>query len=142
MDIQVEWDDSQRLPDCAIIVWTFPDEWDWNDFAQADKQAFQMALDSLNTVHSIVDFRQTNRLPHSGAISYFTRSIATAPPNRGIVAVVSTSRLISSLETILRALAPKAAKQYVLVKTLDEAYTAIAQYQDSRRSTPESETES
>ena len=130
MGIDVKWDDSGHLPEKTLIYWTFEEGWDWNDFSEADKRAFQMALDVSHTVHSIIDFRASSGIPGSGAISYFTRSIQKAPPNRGTVVVVGAPGIIKAMEGILRLLSPQAAalNKYPLVDTPEEAYTILQQY--------------
>jgi hypothetical protein len=133
MGIRTEWDTSGRFPEQTVIYWTFEREWDWNDFSKADKEAFQMALGVSHSVHSIIDFRASEGIPRSGAISYFTRSVTKAPPNRGTVVVVGAPRMIRALEGILRALSPKASEQnkYTMVNEVEEAYQILLGVSDS-----------
>lgn len=125
MGIQVDWDHSGQMPEQTIIYWMFEGEWDWNDFSQADRQAYEMALSMPHTVHSIVDFRASPHIPRRGAISYFTRSVTKAPPNRGLVVIVGAPRMARALEDVLRTLAPQASSHYKLANSIDNAYQMI-----------------
>ena len=134
MGIQVAWDDSGRVPEESVIYWTFAEEWNWNEFAEADKTAYQMSVGMIPVVIDvIVDMTQSDRTPFIGAIGYFTRSIHHDPSNRGVVVIVGVSGILRSLESILRRLTPKASPAYVLVNTLEEAYHLIEDRQQQRK---------
>lgn len=130
MGITVGWDHSGQLPDHTVIYWSFEGVWDWNDFSEADKCAYELALSQTHTVHSIVDFRGSSHIPSNGVISYFARSVTKAPPNRGLVVVVGAPRIIQALEGILRLLTQKAASKYRLVDNLESAFVILKQFQE------------
>jgi hypothetical protein len=128
MTVLVDWDQSPNVSARSVIYWIFEETWDWYDFGKADRQAYQMALSVPHRVDSIVDFRRSQRIPRSGALSYFSGSVTKAPPNRGIVVVVQPPAMVRALESVLRRLYPASSAQYVLASTLDEAYALIAQH--------------
>jgi hypothetical protein len=130
MSIRVAWDQSEHVPEKTVIYWTFDGSWDWNDFSDADKLAYDMAISTAETVHSIIDFRASPKIPSTGAIGYFKRSITKAPPNRGKIVIVGASLMIRALEGILRSLAPKDSYKYRMADNLDDAYRILEGGQD------------
>lgn len=125
MGISVNWDQNGRLPEQTVIYWTFEGQWDWNDFSVADKEAYELAMSTKDTVHSIIDFRASPRIPGSGAIGYFKGSITKSPPNRGKIVIVGASLMIRALEGVLRSLAPKESYKYRMANDLEEAYRIL-----------------
>jgi hypothetical protein len=130
MAIQVDWDGSGRVPEKSVIYWTFDGEWTWDQFAEMDKRAYELSLEMTPTVVDVlVDMRASSRIPFSGAIGYFSRSIRRNPPNRGSVVIFGASGIVRALEPVLRRLNPGTSDGYQIIETIDEAY----QFLEKRR---------
>src|SRR3990172_6351522 len=127
MGIQVRWDDSGRSPEKTVIVWTFTQDWNWRQFHAADQKAYALALARPHFVHTIVDLTQTSAFPRNNAIQHLTHAIKNAPINLGFVVIVGANGDMLAIENVLRALNPRECHKhkYLVVDTLDEAYTAL-----------------
>lgn len=133
MGVQVDWDSSDQNPEKSVIYWTFAGDWTWDQFAEADVRAYEMSLEMTPTVIDVlVDMRASNRIPFSGAIGYFSRSIRRSPPNRGAVLIFGAGGIVKALEPVLRRLNPGYSDGYHLVETIDDAYQFLEQRRLSR----------
>lgn len=125
MGIQIKWDDSGRMPDKTVIMWTFVGQWDWLDYDRLVGEAYQMQMEMMpQTVDTIVDMRGTTHIPYSGAIANLVRGINKVPPNRGTVAILGASGLLKALAPIIRRLTPKSGA-YILVDSLEDVYQLL-----------------
>lgn len=127
MGITVEWYQYESLK--PVIYWTFDGVWDWNDFNDADYRAYNMAAEADRRVHSIVDMRASAGVPRTGAVSYFSRSVKTVPPNRDQVIIVGVNSLLRSFEPILRRLYPRASSNYRIANTPEEAFAMLIAFE-------------
>ena len=133
MGVEVDWDSSGRVPEESVIYWTFDGEWTWDQFAEMDALAYEMSLEKTPTVVDVlVDMRASKRVPFSGAIGYFSRSIRRNPPNRGSVVIFGASGIVRGLEPVLRRLNPGTSDGYQIIGTIDEAYQFLEKRRQAR----------
>ena len=120
--IKIQWSDTQQ----NIVIWTFSDQWTWNDFYTAQNEV----QNRINKVNGIVDSifitPQQQKVP-SSAISHFRKIITKRHNRHDMLVVVGSSMFLSALLNMVIKFIPSASHQFHFVSTQDEAYKIIEQ---------------
>lgn len=104
MTIDVQWNN----PSQTILIYTFSNSWNWDDYYAATDRGRVMMADVRHRVDVIYDFEQVYTVP-SGALRHFGntfRGIADAPDNLDRMVVVGATGLLSIIANVLRNLYP------------------------------------
>jgi hypothetical protein len=130
MPISVKWDNDKK----TVVHYEFNGKWTWEEYHSAIQQAYEMVKELPYIVNMILDFRFANVLP-SNALSIFGRSMKTPPKEFDLALIVSKSGFIEAIYNVFRRLNGKMAEKLVLVRTIEEARSVLADY-DAKRTTP------
>ncbi len=119
--IALESDDQQT------IVYTVEEQWSWNEYFAALKQAHDM-MDSVphTRIDIIIDMRRANLIPQN-ALSTFRRSTTSRHPKSGIMVFVGGNMFIKTLFRMMETLAREAMKSIKFVSTMEEAQAALSE---------------
>ena len=116
MTIQVQWDDA----DHTRLLYIFPEEWSWDDFAAVKAIADPM-LDTVDhDVHLIFDVTHTQKIP-SNTLDNIRRFFSSAHPRSARIIVVTTQPIMRSLIQVVRQFSPRAHQMFVVVESLEAA---------------------
>jgi hypothetical protein len=116
MPIRVEWDSDEK----RVVHYTFDTKWSWDEYHAAIAQAYDMVKDLPYIVNMILDFSSGNMFP-SNALSHFGNSMKTPPREFDVAVVVTKSRFVDNLVTILGRIAGKAREKLIVRKSVEEA---------------------
>ena len=125
MNITVTWDNDEK----TILRYNYGKSWNWNDFNQAAKEAYEMLDLVTHTVSIIMDFQNAQLIPQ-GAITNVQRAFSTRRHNNigtTIIVGASANSFLQAIAGIGRKLSRATANDWQLtfVATLPEAYDLI-----------------
>jgi hypothetical protein len=121
MPITVQWDNDEQ----RVMRYTFEGRWTWDEYHHAIDEAFGLVKDLPYIVNMMLDFSSSNLFP-SNALTHFSSSMKTPPRDFDAVVVVSGSRFVDTLVSILSRVSSKIGEKLIVVKSLDEGRTYLA----------------
>ncbi|SRR5258706_6926935 len=121
MPITVQWDDDEK----RVVRYTFDGKWTWDEYHSAIANAFDLVKDLPYIVNMLLDFSASNLFP-SNALSHFAGSMKTPPRDYDAVVVVTRSRFVETIASVISRLSGRIGKKIIVVKTLDEGRAYLA----------------
>jgi hypothetical protein len=120
MGINVLWDDSEK----RIIRYDFDEQWAWEDFFAAKKQAYKMIDGFTHKVGVIMNAPPNVALPPN-LLSHASSALRNKHPNTLIVVFVITKPFLRAMINTLGKVSRSIADSVTIVSTLDEARTVV-----------------
>jgi hypothetical protein len=130
VNISVVWDNEAK----TILRYIYGKDWNWADFHNAAKEAYQM-LDTVDhKANVIMDFQNAQLVPQ-GAITNVQRAFSTRRhPNINMTIIVgaSANNFLQAIAGIGRTLTRSSSNDWQLsfVATLPEAYALLDKQQN------------
>ena len=122
MSIAVDWDNSDK----AIIRWTFPRYWTWNDAYQASRAETRLASAVDYPVCVIGDMRQSRAVPLE-AMMVVKNLLSRQHPGIRLTVFITTRVFLTSMQGMIRILCRSTsdAPRVIFTSSEEEAYDAI-----------------
>jgi hypothetical protein len=121
MSIQVTWDNEKH----TVMLLTFRDPWDWEDYQRTMDQAWQMLDTVQDKVVTIVDFSNSLALP-KGAVQYFSRTAERIHPNQGSIIICNASPFLMAIGKLVERLYPQQARRVRIADDVAHARQMLA----------------
>ncbi|GAB4517105.1 MAG: hypothetical protein OHK0046_23420 [Anaerolineae bacterium] len=100
MTIHVQWDD----PEQTILCWEFPEDWQIDDFAEAEAISVEMVMQSARPFHLVIHIRGKDTKLPPAALSQFIRAMTNASPLQQSMVIVGAGLFTEKLMNTIRAM--------------------------------------
>ena len=129
MPIAVSWDEN----DNRILIMTLSGKWTWIEMGEAVEQrnAFLDSIPEDDIVDVIIDLRAAQGLP-ANTLTGARQASKHRPINEGISVVVGTGSFLQAMFDLYIRVTNQKPDMFYMVKTIDEAYTVIAEKRQER----------
>jgi hypothetical protein len=124
MGIEIEWFDDKK----RILVWHFPEGYDWDDLVAALDANEQMLEGVDHVIDSIMDLTQNHEGPPPGLLSQFPKLAGHSFQDEPHMTVMVGAR---GLADTFGRIFSKLYMRLVVTDTMDEALTAIREYRST-----------
>jgi hypothetical protein len=121
MAIKVMWDDTAQ----RIVRYDFDEQWTWEDFFAAKKQAYRM-IDEVARKVAVIMTTPTNVALPPNMLTHGLSALRNKHPNTLVVAFVITKPFLRAMLTTMSKVSRLAESSTVVVSTLDEARALVA----------------
>ena len=121
MGIKIQWDDAAR----RIVRYDFDEQWTWEDFFVAKKQAYAM-IDSVASKVAVIMFAPANVVLPPNMLTHGLSALRNKHPNTLVVVFVITKPFLRAMLTTMSKISRLAESSTVVVTTLEEARALAA----------------
>ncbi len=131
MPITVAWDNESK----TIIRIDRTQPWSWADFDRGVDESYALMCSVDHPVYTINVISPDDKLPPGPPLPHIMRIAQLRPPNAGPTLVVGAkdaqmdSNFSSVIFSVARRVSQKVDEALINVKSLDEAYALIAEFQ-------------
>ncbi len=116
MAIKVEWDTEERL----ALRYTYPSEWNWKDFEEANMLAWRLIEQCSSSVCEIIELPDRFAIPDD-IFSHLRHIGSQRHPRSVTLVVVGLPPIAESLYQTFSRIYPHLARGYWLANSLPEA---------------------
>jgi hypothetical protein len=127
MGVQVVWDNDEK----TIVRYIFEERYTWDEFESAGRQHIEMMKTTDGPVGVILDYPK-NVMPPMYALSIGREHVSRRDPRNYLIVVSTTSLLLRGLIGLFRRFYPKESEQIMLVASVEEARTLLAQHRPTQ----------
>ena len=121
MAIRVMWDDAAR----RIVRYDFDEQWTWEDFFAAKKQAYTM-IDSVAQNIAVIMLAPHNVSLPPNMLTHGLSALRNKHPNTILVVFVITKPFLRAMLTTMSKISRLAESSTIVVSTLEEARALAA----------------
>ena len=98
MPIQLGWQDNDK----NIVLLSFPNKWDWNEFKEAAYQTANLLSEVEHMVDVIIDLKAST-IPLVGSpFEAGNMFFKMMPSNRGVIIVITNRFIITIIKIVFR----------------------------------------
>ena len=117
MAIDVRWDN----PECTIICWYFPKQWNIDDLSTAEQETNQMLGERSETIIDlIINVENSSQWPDKSFVS-FKKALTRITRKQGLKIIVGSNTFLETLFTTLSKTHKEFAEGLTFVESMDEA---------------------
>lgn len=124
MTVHVHWENIEEHP---IAIYQFDGLWDWDDLQAAHTVAFKTIREQTKTVSVVFDMTASVDLP-VGALSAMRQMLAYAPPNLGVIVVLTDDAVTHTTFAMLSKFDQTLSSRIVTVPDTEGAYSILKEY--------------
>ena len=126
MPIVVSWGNPEK----TVLEAAFNEAWTLEDSHNMIDEMYKMTSSVDHTVHVIMDFTRSQSSP-AKLLSAGNHIEKRASPNSGVSVIVKANAFMKAITQLIMKMFVSNGKLY-FVNTLDEAYQAIAEYEQTQ----------
>jgi hypothetical protein len=121
MGIKIQWDDAAR----RIVRYDFDEQWTWEDFFVAKKQAYAM-IDAVARKVAVIMVAPNNVALPPNMLTHGLSALRNKHPNTLVVVFVITKPFLRAMLSTMSKISRLAEASTVVVFTLEEARALAA----------------